>query len=504
MKDRKLRRRVSELEKLVGEQKQLIDHLDKVNQMHVEAEELSRQERLAADQMLSARQRLQELAEVERREADRIIVAQQELHKLTVQERQEAADINSALMEVQALSVQERQESEDQLRARTQLEDLSVEEIRQRDGILEEILNIGRQINRLLPEGELFRLILVSAMERLGADRGAVMIQNGSRQEIRFSRGFGKSPDESSILAAIRAAQIRRQGGPGAAPSGKLTAIVSTLTRESRPVGALFLELEKEDSCFRRMDLEFLDLFAAQASLALSNAQLYDSIRSRNRELRRALMLKNNFIEHLSDDLRKPLSKLHSLFEKEDALDRKEAEKITGWLMRVLDRVLSIAALNQENEEMFSHRISIVDIANVIFSNLEQEIKKLDLTTEVTTRGTIPAFEGNRDIFNTILDELICNAVVYNRPGGFVRVVVSSEGHRLKISISDNGIGIKRSDKSKVFNRFYRSEASYHHYSRGAGLGLYIVRSFVENYGGSIALTSEKDCGTEVVISLPV
>ena len=504
MKDRKFRRRVRDLEKLVQEQRHLIDHLDKVNHMHVQAEELSRQERLAADQMLDARQRLQELAEVERKEADRIIQAQQDLHALTEDERREAAELNNALIQVQALSDQERIESEKYLQAHKEVEELSTFEIRERDGILEEILNIGRQINKLIPEDELLLKILNSAMDHLDAENGAVVMYENGIPQLRTAMGFPEGTGEIRIYNCIEAAQVERQGGPGAAPKKNLTSIVSSLTKESRPVGALYLGKAAGGSCFRKMDLEFLDLFAAQASMALSNAHLFNSVRTRNKELRRALMLKNNFIEHLSDDLRKPLSRLNLMLQENDELDVDEAVKLSDWLMKALDKVLSIAALNQESEEMFSHKISIVEISNEIFHNLREEIKNLELKTEVTTEGVVPLFEGNRDVFYTILDEVICNAVVYNRVGGIVQIIVSVRNQRLFIVAKDTGIGISKKERNKVFNRFYRSEASYEHYSRGAGLGLYIVRSFVEDYGGSIALSSDKNKGTEVKIELPI
>jgi len=504
VKDRTLRKHVGDLKRLVSEQRKLIDHLDKINQMHVEAEELSRQERIEADQMLCARRQLQELAEEERKEADRVIRAQQQLHTFTESERLAEAQLNTVLLNVQELADQERIESEDQLKVHWKLSELNSEEIKQRDGILEEILKIGRHINRLLPEEELLRLILVSSMEHLGADIGAVVMQDGGKPELRIALGFSEDFRITDILAKVESARIELQGGPDVHASKQMVSIVSTLTRESRPVGALFLGKKEGECCFRNRDLEFLDLFAIQVSLALNNAHLFDSVRVRNRELKRALMLKNNFIEHLSDDLRKPLTKLHNQLSGDEELDRKEAVRLSEWLMRALDKVLSVAALKQESEEMFSHDVSIVSLSNQIFQNMDDEIRRLGLTTEVTTRGVVPLFEGNRDVFNTILDEVICNAVVYNRPGGSVRVLVSLENHRLTIVVRDSGIGISRADQAKVFNRFFRSEASYEHYSRGAGLGLYIVRSFVENYGGIIRIESEKGVGSEVIIELPV
>lgn len=504
MRNRELGKKIEALERMVLEQQQLIEHLDKVNQMHVQAEELSRQERLSADKVLHAQEQLQELAARERMEADRMILAQKELHALTERERREAADINRALLEVQELSTRERIESEGYLEAHQRVKEMTIEEIRQRDAVLEAILDISKQINKLLPEGELFSLILSSAMERLAADAGAVVVFGDEAPRIRLARGFPEDIVEAAIIARARVAQNERQGGPGAARGEMHMHLVSCLTRESRPTGLIYLEKRDPDNCFRNLDQEFLDLFASHASMACNNAALFNRVQDQNRELKRALMLKNNFIDHLADDIRKPLSKLAGMVEKlPEGKTRNQAVDLAGWLVRALDRVLSVAALNQESEEMFSHRISVVQLANEILANLAPEIKRLKLTTEVVADGAVPDLEGNRDIYNTILDEVLCNAVVYNRKGGHVSVRVSARDQRLFIQVKDSGVGIKKSEIKKVFDRFYRSEHSYDQYPRGAGLGLFIVRSFIENYGGTISLNSSEGVGTEILIEIP-
>ena len=113
-------------------------------------------------------------------------------------------------------------------------------------------------------------------------------------------------------------------------------------------------------------------------------------------------------------------------------------------------------------------------------------------------------FDGNQDIVATILDEVICNAIVYNREGGTLRIVVQQDLQHCRITVSDTGIGIKSEELDKVFERFYRAGTSYDLYSRGAGLGLYIVRSFIEAYGGRISLSSIYGSGTEVFLEFPM
>ncbi|PMV35584.1 histidine kinase, partial [Pseudomonas sp. FW305-3-2-15-C-R2A1] len=90
---------------------------------------------------------------------------------------------------------------------------------------------------------------------------------------------------------------------------------------------------------------------------------------------------------------------------------------------------------------------------------------------------------------------LIDNAVKYNREGTVVTVRSIDEGDFIHVEVSDNGIGIEKSDQAKLFKKFSRSEKGTAERVKGTGLGLYLARFFIELHGGKIEVSSELNKG---------
>ena len=103
-----------------------------------------------------------------------------------------------------------------------------------------------------------------------------------------------------------------------------------------------------------------------------------------------------------------------------------------------------------------------------------------------------------------ILDEMICNlcdnAIKYNRKGGTVDIIVTSDGSRTAIAVRDTGIGIPKSQQSRVFERFYRVDKSHSKAIGGTGLGLSIVKHGAAYHNAEVKLESEEGVGTTVTL----
>jgi len=108
------------------------------------------------------------------------------------------------------------------------------------------------------------------------------------------------------------------------------------------------------------------------------------------------------------------------------------------------------------------------------------------------------------DKIERIILNLLSNAIKYTNPGGKISVVVSREGENVNISVQDTGIGIPEDKQKSVFERYQQVDSSLTKGIDGCGLGLSIVKSFVELHGGSIKVKSEPDMGSEFKISLPI
>ena len=145
---------------------------------------------------------------------------------------------------------------------------------------------------------------------------------------------------------------------------------------------------------------------------------------------------------------------------------------------------------------------TITDVVNTFRLKVETAGGTIDTHLEATD-ATVFVDEMH---FTNVLFNLMDNAVKYKKPDENLHLDVSSRNAdgKIFITIADNGIGIKREDLKKVFEKFYRVHTGNRHDVKGFGLGLAYVKSVVDNIGGRIHAESEFGKGTKFIISLPV
>ena len=108
--------------------------------------------------------------------------------------------------------------------------------------------------------------------------------------------------------------------------------------------------------------------------------------------------------------------------------------------------------------------------------------------------------------FTNVIFNLMDNAVKYKKPDEDLKLTVrtSNDSNKLIIVIQDNGIGIKKENVKKVFDKFYRVHTGNLHDVKGFGLGLAYVKKIIEEHKGTIRVESEYNVGTKFIIALPL
>ncbi|WP_230423526.1 sensor histidine kinase [Streptomyces radicis] len=117
--------------------------------------------------------------------------------------------------------------------------------------------------------------------------------------------------------------------------------------------------------------------------------------------------------------------------------------------------------------------------------------------------GAMVAAFGDEARLQQVLRNLVGNAVQHNPSGTRVRLALHRDGGEARVDVTDNGSGIPAADIPRLFDRFWRAEASRSRAYGGSGLGLAIVQAIVRAHGGRVAVDSEVGHGTTVSLCLP-
>ncbi len=216
------------------------------------------------------------------------------------------------------------------------------------------------------------------------------------------------------------------------------------------------------------------------------------------------------FVSGITHEMRSPLAaiRLHAETLEQDETDEfrlrsvdyilREAQR----LARLIDNVLESSRLVARKQIFEPYEVEVALFCQRFFAEIRPTVEggNLAFVTAIDTSASVLATdEGLRHV----LTNLIENAVRYSAPGGRVWCRVFERGPRVVFSISDEGIGIPKSELSLIFDRFYRigrdTEADH-----GSGLGLFIVSQLVEQMHGNVrALSREASPGTTFEVEVP-
>lgn len=232
-------------------------------------------------------------------------------------------------------------------------------------------------------------------------------------------------------------------------------------------------------------------------------------IRKANIKEHELLDQKNNFLLSITHELKTPLAttklqlqtlKKHQLTveKQQELLDIaiNESERLNS----LIDNVL-LAARMQENEyHMSKERVDLSDfitkIAHASYrSSLESGNLKLTLEPAVVC-------EVDKLAFPSILTNLVDNAFKYSGEIMDVRIDLKKKDNGINLMVSDRGMGIKDTEKKRIFDQFYRSGSEETRRSKGTGLGLFIVKYLVEKHGGTISVKDNTPSGSVFEIQL--
>lgn len=144
--------------------------------------------------------------------------------------------------------------------------------------------------------------------------------------------------------------------------------------------------------------------------------------------------------------------------------------------------------------------IELGPMVDEIFADLAPLAEKNNITLERDGDGVMT---GSDTLIYRLLFNLTENAIKYNRPGGFVKLLLAGDEKDCLLTVSDNGIGIPEGDMPRIFDRFYRVDKMRSRAAGGTGLGLSIAADTARRRGGSIEVRAREGGGTVFTVRLP-
>jgi len=169
---------------------------------------------------------------------------------------------------------------------------------------------------------------------------------------------------------------------------------------------------------------------------------------------------------------------------------------------RVLENVLNWAKVQVTDYTEISpvDDLSVIVERNLVF--FDDTICKKDLKTSVAIDNKL-VFTCNKDQLESILRNLISNAVKFSKPGGHIGVYTQPADDKIEITIHDEGIGISAEMQETIFDSTINNQRSGTQGEEGTGMGLLIVKELVESNSGTITCRSHFPTGTEFIIAFP-
>lgn len=237
------------------------------------------------------------------------------------------------------------------------------------------------------------------------------------------------------------------------------------------------------------------------------------ALRETNIALAAADRLKSEFVANVSYQLRTPLNTIMGFAEILSnqyfgTLNERQLEyartimEASKKLLHLINDVLDLATIEAGRMALTPKVMSVRGLLDATADMTRDWIRQQNLTLSVNCSEQVGTFEVDEQRMRQVMFNLISNAIQYTPSEGAITLSATREADWVTITVADNGLGIPPEDQARIFEKFER--ANPYAKQSGAGLGLSLVKSFVELHGGQVSIDSRVNEGTKVTCRLPI
>jgi two-component system phosphate regulon sensor histidine kinase PhoR len=226
--------------------------------------------------------------------------------------------------------------------------------------------------------------------------------------------------------------------------------------------------------------------------------------------------IKNDFINNMTHELKTPISTIRlaseTLINDAEAIEKDKLLRYSSIIYKEnkrleqqVEKVLSIAKLDKGeikfNKEVFDlHEVIVEASENIKFNQLEE----IGGTLELKLKATQSLVYADKVHVTNVIYNLLDNALKYCENIPQITIETNNLNQQIQVNISDNGIGISKENQKHLFDKFYRVPTGNLHNVKGFGLGLFYVKTIIEQMGGSVKVKSQVNKGSQFIFTLPI
>ncbi|HTV67486.1 MAG TPA: ATP-binding protein [Rhizobiaceae bacterium] len=237
------------------------------------------------------------------------------------------------------------------------------------------------------------------------------------------------------------------------------------------------------------------------------------ALKDKNEALQRADQLKNDFVQHVSYELRSPLTNIIGFtelleFPATGSLNQRQREYVehigssSAVLLTIVNDILDLATVDAGIMELDIGEVRVEHTISAAVELVADRLREHSIELKVETSGAPKSFDGDENRIRQILFNLLSNAANYAPVGSTVVLRCRTTAAGVEFAVHDDGPGMPPEVLDTAFQRFATRANGGRR--RGAGLGLSIVKSFVELHGGSVEIETGATQGTTVICRFPM
>ena len=294
----------------------------------------------------------------------------------------------------------------------------------------------------------------------------------------------------------------------------------SAIIRENKPAGLIGVlmditqrkRMERElQERNEQLDTQNEELQSQAEELMTQQQELME----KTREVEKATRLKSEFLANMSHELRTPLNVIIGFSqlmvdEVPGEINEEQRQSLNDILdssqrlLNLINEVLDLSKIESGKMELKPKDVALTEVIKSLTRTMMPMLAPRKQSLDIEIEAGLPLVHADKAKLGQVLLNLVDNSSKFTPDGGKLKIEAVKEGDWCRVSVVDNGIGIKKEDQEKIFEPFCRLDDPLTKGRSGTGLGLPLVKQIVERYGGRIWVESEHGKGSRFTVTVPL